>query len=497
MKKLLYILIALAAVACFAACEKETPVSTPKLAVVNSNLDFDCSGGTGTIVVEAEGAVTAASDKPWAQVSVSGNTISVTCGAWTGLESRNAKITLTAAGETRAITAIQRGVVFSLDGVLMSEGLVFTGAGKEHSYPFTTSTPVTEVTTGDDWFTVSCDNATGAISIVTSDNTDMATRHGSFVVTVGDARMEYKVSQYPPFKETKDWSMSLVSTGEESTVLKATVKAANGYYFADYAKPSAIAKAASVEAFVETVLVPSIRTDMNNAIVAYSYRYGYTSFLSNKTADWTFDPIPDGDYVGFMIGFDKDGYPTGWYSATDIFIGEVTPYMKWLGTWSVPKASGTPETWTIEKKEEDKSYWVSGINGLNPGVYTDNDFRAEMKFDAKTGELVVAVWENTAVTWTDASRGTCNTLLTGNYTNVAGSTYYNSGVGNVIARLKLSADGGSATVTPASVTSGGAPATFHNIRWYARYTTSSGSRSGFGWTGVETPISAGMVLTKQ
>ena len=80
--------------------------------------------------------------------------------------------------------------------------------------------------------------------------------------------------------------------------------------------------------------------------------------------------------------------------------------------------------------------------------------------------------------WNDSSRGAMNALLSGLYTNAEGKTYYTSGVGTVICRAKLSEDGLKATLTPGTVTSAGKPATFYCIRWYGRYTNSSGSRSG-------------------
>jgi len=78
---------------------------------------------------------------------------------------------------------------------------------------------------------------------------------------------------------------------------------------------------------------------------------------------------------------------------------------------------------------------------------------------------------------------------------VQGKTYYNSGVGNTICVAEMSADGATAQLTPRSVTSAGEPAFFYNIRWYGRYTTSTGSRSGVSWTGYETALPN--VMTKQ
>ena len=496
MKKYLYIFVALVAMISIASCEKDkTEVNTTKnISVVSSSLAFDNTGGTGTIVVEATGTVSAVSDKAWAQPTVNGKTITVTCEPWDQLETRNAKITLTCAGESLDITAIQMGVVFAMEGASLTDEYLLYGETDTYTYSYSSNAAL-EVETDTEWLTVECDNEAKTVTVTPSDNTEMATRHGSFIIKVGSVEKEYAVSQYPQFKETADWVVTLAERGETQTSLKATVKASHGYYYLGYATPGTVKKAASVAEFVSKTLVPGLRAELDEAVAYYNYRYGYTSFMTNKTDTWTLDVIPDGDYVGFMVGFDSDGYPTGWYGATELFIGEVTPYMKWLGTWMVPHGEQY-EQWVIEQKEEDKTYWVSGMCGMDPDQFATGAFKAEVKFDAETEELVVAVWDNTGITWTDASRGEMHTMLSGQYTNVAGKTYYNSGVGTEVARIKLDASGESAVITPGTVTSGGAPATFFNIKWYGRY-LKSGSWSGVSWTGVETPISAGMIITKQ
>ena len=497
MKKLVYIFAAIVAVAAIASCKKENPYQprVKTLSVVSSDLTFSNAGGTGTVVVEAEGSVSATSEKPWAQVSVSGKTITVTCDPWDQFETRNAKITITSGDESLDITAIQQGVVFYMDGASITDEFVMSSKPEAYTYYFTSNAEVS-ADSNTEWLTVTYDDEAESITITPEENTEMKTRHGSFTLYAGAEGKTYHVVQYPAFQQTEDWVMSLEARGESETKLKTTVKASHGYYYPDYTTSAVINRYASVPAFIEEAMVPSMRAELDEAVASYGGRYGYTAFMSNKTTTWTFDLIPDGDYVGIMVGFDADGYPTGWYSTSEVFIGEVTPYMKWLGTWSVPHGDKN-ETWIIEKKEEDKTYWVTGICNVDPDSYATGAFKAEVKFDAETEELVIAVWDNTDITWTDSSRGTMHTMLSGQYTNVSGKTYYNSGVGTVVARCTLSQDGGSAEITPGTVTSGGAPATFHNIKWYGRYVSSSGSWSGVSWTGVETPISAGMTITKE
>ena len=496
MKKLIYIFAALVAVVAIASCQKENPYQprVKTLSVVSSDLTFSNAGGTGTVVVEAEGSVSATSEKAWAQVSVSGKTITVTCEPWDRFETRNAKITITSGDESLDITAIQQGIVFFMDGMAITDEFIMSSTSEVYSYVFTSNAEIS-AESNVEWLTVGYDNEEEIITLTPQENTEMQTRHGSFTLSAGAEGKTYHVVQYPAFKETEDWSMALAERGATETKLVATVNASHGYYYPDYTTAGVINRYSSVPAFIEEAMVPSMRAELDEAVASYGGRYGYTAFMSNKTTTWTFDLIPDGDYVGIMVGFDADGYPTGWYSTSEVFIGEVTPYMRWLGTWSVPHGDNT-ETWVIEKKEEDQTYWVSGICGMGPDNYATGAFKAELKFDAETEELVIAVWDNTDITWTDANRGTMHALLSGQYTNTAGKTYYNSGVGTVVARCKLSEDGASAEFTPGTVTSGGAPATFHNIKWYGRY-QNSGSWSGVSWSGIETPISAGMTMTKE
>ena len=210
MKKLIYILIALFAVAFIASCGKEEPVTSPskKLSVVSSKLAFECTGGIGTIVVEAEEAVSATSDKDWAQVSVDGKTITVTCGEWTRLESRNAKITIKSGKESLDITAIQKGVVFYLDDYEMTQTAISLAKAGDAEIVFSSSAPISEVKSTVDWLEANLDNASGKVLLHVTENTGMGTRHGTFIVRVGETSKEFSVAQFPHLVTTPDWKMS-------------------------------------------------------------------------------------------------------------------------------------------------------------------------------------------------------------------------------------------------------------------------------------------------
>ena len=199
------------------------------------------------------------------------------------------------------------------------------------------------------------------------------------------------------------------------------------------------------------------------------------------------DNLAPGAYV-VVVAFGDNQFYTGDYQIAEFAVPDLMPaYYKWLGEWSVPRGDGA-DTWIVTENVPMESFKVSGIAGFEADEYAAGAFVAIVPYDAATGEMVFKVYENLDVTWQDSTRGTMNALLSGQYTNVLGKTYYNSGIGNTICRGLLAEDGLTAELTPRSVTSGGAPAYFSNIRWYGRYTSSSGSRSGVSWTGYETAL---------
>lgn len=494
MKKVYRILFAsLLAVLALAACQRkeQEPIEwRTELQVVNSELVFAPFGGSDSFTVNLSGA-SVTSNKSWCQASVSGTNVDVTVGAWGGLESRYAVLTLTREGESVDVTVIQQGV--NLGGVEIGSEIILSGEAGEYTYPFESNANM-GVSTEDSWITPSLEED-GVLKLTVAPNPDKATRIGTLVVTVGDVVSEVSVIQYPVFENTPDWvvtySGNKVSSGTEYSTLTNTVSADHGLYTLAVVTPAQISSSGLSEAdFVRDVMVPALAEEINAAVDlyrAYGYDVDFSSFLLEGT-DWDYvSLLEDGTYVGLAIGFDANGYPTGWYTADTVEIGKLTPYQMWLGEWSVPRGDGA-DTWIVTENVENESFKVWGIAGFDADDYATGAFVAIVGFDSATNEMVFKVYENKDVTWQDSSRGTMNALLSGQYTNVEGKTYYSSGVGNVICRAKMAADGLTADLTPRSVTSAGQPAFFYNIRWYGRYTNSSGSRSGVSWNGYETAL---------
>ena len=490
----LFALALLAAVSCRKTNEQAIEWRT-ELQVVSSDLVFTPVGGSGTAVLNLTGA-SVTSNAAWCQASVSGEQISVTVGEWGGLESRYAKLTASRNGESLDIQVIQYGV--NMGGVAIDPEVTAYAEGGSFTFPCV-SNAVVRATSSADWVTASV--VGDELKLDLTANPDKATRIATVTVNVGDSAKEVTVIQLPVYENTPDWVVTYtgikVYSGNQYATLTNTVAADHGPYILTYTTPAAFASSGLSEADFVRSLSLEYRAAVLEAIDYYASQgaqYTFADFLLTGTDFDYFSLLEDGNYLGYAIGFDENGYPTGWYTADLFEVGGLTPYQKWLGNWSVPRGEGV-DTWTVEQNVENESFLVSGIAGFPPDQYATGAFVAVVGYDPETNEMVFKVYENTEVTWQDSSRGTMNALLSGQYTNVQGKTYYNSGVGNVICRAAMSEDGATAQLTPRSVTSAGEPAFFYNIRWYGRYTTSSGSRSGVSWNGMETALPN--VMTKQ
>ena len=473
--------ITLLVVGCFlglVSCrqKEEEPIEwRTELQVVSSDLVFSPFGGSGSAVLNLSGA-SVTSNASWCQASVSGETINVTVGEWGGLESRYAVLTASRNGENVDITVMQYGVNFA--GVDLPSSLTVTGEAGTYSYPCSANASI-NVSSDADW--ISSSVANGSLDLTIPKNTEKSVRSATVTVTIGDIVRTVEVLQYPVFENTSDWvvtySGNMKSGSTLYSTLTNTVKADLGMYTVTVSTPAAFAASGLSEAdYVRDVLAPDLAASINAAVEYYKPKYTFSDFLLSGT-DWDFvSLLEDGTYIGYAIGFDENGYPTGWYTADTIEVGSPTPYQMWLGEWSVPRGDGV-DTWIVSENVKNESFKVSGIAGVGADENATGAFVAIVPFDPETDEMVFSVYES-SVTWNDSSRGTMNALLSGLYKNAEDKTYYTSAVGTVVCRAKMAENGLTATLTPGTVTSAGKPATFYCIRWYGRYTNSSGSRSG-------------------
>ena len=611
MKKYIYLIFAaLSALLLLSACqeEKEVVVKKPVLKVVSSDVIFGVEGGQGTIVVEADAAVSVTSERPWVQTSVSGNTITVTVSELNpSPQSRYSRLTITAGSDKTYVTVHQFGEVF--DGMKMSDVTV-ANTGTTMRYAFKANMTV-NVSADQPWVHCEMDEENEGILIVTVDKHEgFGTRFATVSFTAGTHSGSMKITQEPTYGEIAGWKVEdtdgrfvfpdqidvikvtppadmasvpyywgvmdpseLVgknipafirelatstkeaadagqitlckgSDSDELQNLPSTAKAViilfddqnyptGQYALVDFSVPdrgpvktlvdgwdivhtgstferptqtdvfTVTPKAGyedvkyiatvvkkentpSVEDFAFTTFAMDTREEIL-AKVASGELPNFDAGLSTGTTTLTAENMA-GDVYVVVVAFGDNQFYTGEYQFAEIALPDITPaYYKWLGEWSVPRGDGA-DTWIVTENVPMESFKVSGIAGFDADDYAVGAFVAIVPYDVATGEMVFKVYENLDVTWQDSTRGTMNALLSGQYTNVQGKTYYNSGIGNTICRAKLADDEKTAELTPRSVTSGGAPAFFYNIRWYGRYTSSSGSRSGVSWTGYETAL---------
>ena len=601
---LLFGLILLAAVSCRKENQQTIEWRT-ELQAVKSNLVFFPGGGTETLEVNLS-SVNVTADKAWCSVSVSGNVITVTVPANEGKQSRYAKLTITAGGETINAAVIQYGEVFDglelVDMDAPKQGAVF-------AYPYTANVDV-DVKADKDWVHVAFDEEKPIVTVTVDPNTGFGYRFATVTYQAGSNSGSAQIVQEPTYGAVTGWTAEdaegryvFPDQYDKIQVTPPADMASAPYYWVvvdpsellgkdipAYIREAAIELKAAADAGQVTfdkgsasqeyknlpstatavivvfddqnyptgqyalveVAVPDrgpkkqqvdgwdvvhtggtyehpVQTDQFTVTPKAGYEdvkyiatvvkkdavsniddFVFTNFAMTtreeilaKVASGELAAFDDGllsgastltaenvagDVYVVVVAFSDNQFYTGDYAVVELAVPDLMPaYYKWLGEWSVPRGDGA-DTWVVVENVPMESFKVWGIAGFDANDFAEGAFIAIVPYDPATGEMVFKVYENQDVTWQDSSRGTMNGLLSGQYTNVQGKTYYNSGVGNTICRALMAEDGKTAELTPRSVTSGGAPAYFYNIRWYGRYTTSSGSRSGVSWTNYETAL---------
>lgn len=113
--------------------------------IVQNDLLFTAKGGSSSVVVEANGTVSAISDKSWCSVAVDGRVITVTVTDNFGFDGRTALLTITAGEARRQLPVQQQGMVIDIplpvNGYYAPiEGTTLT-VTVQHSLPLTVSSP--------------------------------------------------------------------------------------------------------------------------------------------------------------------------------------------------------------------------------------------------------------------------------------------------------------------------------------------------------------------
>lgn len=195
MKKIFSLIVLLAGVITFTSCSDDDATYTPvtPLEVSSADVYFEALGGTGSIVVNTNGAVTAQTSSQWLTVSTSGNTVTVTAQENSTRDGRSAKIVLTAAnGATANVTATQNGIVYGL-----KKGTSYTLNDNANTLNLeiyhSKSVTVRSLT---DWITASFNEETDRIDISVTPNNTGQKRFGYVEVSSGEFSDIVTISQF-------------------------------------------------------------------------------------------------------------------------------------------------------------------------------------------------------------------------------------------------------------------------------------------------------------
>ena len=184
-----YILLTVLSLGLAVACGDPAGLEDPGFRITASDVLFQPEGGTGTITLDAEG-VSAASDKDWCQVSVSGKTVTVTVPSYGGAYARSAEISLSDGRASRRALVYQYAVVVDSD---MSASYAFDDAARVEDFSFRTNAPV-EVLSDFDW--LDGDYADGRFYLRIAENRTGDIRRGYLVISYqGELSDTVRVSQ--------------------------------------------------------------------------------------------------------------------------------------------------------------------------------------------------------------------------------------------------------------------------------------------------------------
>ena len=386
MKRVFSTILTVLALFIAAGCVQEQPDGAKylvdnSLAVLSHDIFFQPGGGTGSIVVDAEGTVTAASNKSWLTVSVNGNTVNLTASENPDIESRYAEVSISSGSASTVLIAQQYGyktVSFNV------EDIVADSRSHTYSFPYSYDSEM-EVTSSVDWITATAVNVDGAqsIKVELAENTTGQTREGVVSWKLGVESGEFKVTQYPAFNINSAWTLAYDRDEDVNSILVA--EGPEGPFVIDLMKKAAFDSKynSAYELFAVDVVAAADPAHL---------------FTETGDVAWAF--LEKGTYAAVMVGVDEEYNPTGEYNYFEIEVeraNEKSPYEKWLGKWEITyveyeyndsgQKTGEKEvthTWEIKQKVADVSYTISGVSS------TENEFGDVIAdFDAATNALSV------------------------------------------------------------------------------------------------------------
>ena len=237
MKKIYYF----AFIACLAmfvsACSDDgmdNPYATDEsLTVVSNDVMIPSVGGSGNIVVEGNGTVTAESSLGWCTTAVSGNTVTVTATVNNSIESRNAIVTIKSGSKSTQVTVYQEGMIFFLDSheaeLDDNESNLYIPVHITNKELLSTI----KLTTNVDWITPVFNASTQQVELNIKANESGLGRDGLVQVSCGDYNEMFSINQFDFAKDVlglyyfyyakdvqqKEWDYMMAELTDKAIVL--------------------------------------------------------------------------------------------------------------------------------------------------------------------------------------------------------------------------------------------------------------------------------------
>ena len=336
----------------------------PELDIISKDLVFMPQGGSGSIVVNTKGTLTAYSSRPWLKVEVDGGRVSLTVDRNETIESRYSTITLKAGKASTELIAQQFGVN---SAYAWNDTYTFPYPGGELDLAYGEEGTVWVDLTQAPWVSAEVDEASRTIHFAVANSIYNYERQVPLTITIGDSFshnltfvQEANPAGLNPGEDephefvlqpawTPKYVEPLSADQDYSTVgvdVDETLNA--GRYFIKVVPQSEYNASGDEQLF------------LNRNAAAWAAEAG-TYYGASATEE--IERLANGSYRVYAIGIDNAKKVNYTYAVATFTVTKfLSPYEKFLGTWSVLRGT-FEDTWTIVEKEPGKSYTITGLEG--------------------------------------------------------------------------------------------------------------------------------------
>ena len=420
MKKIVKpVFLVLSLLGLLAACNKPEQETTAKkaLKVLSSEVIIGVEGGEGSILVEADDAVTATSERSWCQVTVDGKSIKVSVPEPNKSRmSRYSRIIIKAGSDESHVTVQQYGEVFK--GLDM-EDVSFGPEGATFRYAYMANMHV-QVTSDQPWVHCEMDEENEGVLVVTVDKHEgFGTRFANVSFTAGSNTGSMKITQEPTYGAVSGWTVEDTDGRfvfpDQIDVIEVTPSsdmAAAPYYWG-VLDPSELA-GKDIPAFIR-----ELAASTKEAVDA-----GEITLCKGADSD-ELKNLPS-TAKAVIIVFDDQNYPTGQYAVIDVAVPDRGPKKQLVDGWEISHDGGTfvapdqVDVFTITPKAgyEDVKYIATAVS---KELVTDIEDYAFTTFAMAEREAILAKVASGELPSFDAGLSTGTTELS--CKNLTGEVY--------------------------------------------------------------------------